>query len=182
MPPQLSSSKYQQISEAGGGSGAAQIWRVPKRLFAQEFGIRQYCSRKDRRDNPSLVAFFVPAKPVQMPRLLLSSKDGVVKEGNFTSWFKDPMIVCSKFPAALPKIHTFVTEVQVPILCTADNFVEVFPRAHHRHGRHDCDCQRCAQDSLPERRTQGKGCLDGASSKNREKKRQWEARGGFLHR
>src|SRR5215469_1412138 len=104
-----------------------------------------------------------------MPRPLLGSKESVVKEGNFTSWFQDLMIVCSKFLAALPKIHTLVAEVQVPILCTADNFVEIFPRAQHRHSRRDCDSQCRAHGSLPELRTPGEGCLDAASSRNREK-------------
>src|SRR4029077_13243194 len=104
-----------------------------------------------------------------MPRLLLRSKDCLVKEGSFTSWFKTLMIVCGKFLAALPEIHTFVAEVQVPILRTADNFVDVFPRAPHRHSRRDCDSQHCAHDGLQELRRPGENRPDGASSKNREK-------------
>src|SRR5690348_4493924 len=105
---------------------------VPKRLFSYEPSVHQYSSRKNGRAKPGFIASLVVAKPVQLPRLLLGFKHSVIEEGNFAGWLKDPVIVCGKLLAALREINTLVAKVEISILCTTNDFVEVLPRAHDR--------------------------------------------------
>ena len=78
------------------------------------------------------VALHVAADPIQSAKFGFLVVGKVFDEGNFAGGLDDLVVVANDFEMALVKVDAFIIEIQIGVLGTADQFIEILPRANGR--------------------------------------------------